>query len=1110
MARIYTINPADLLEDINLKDEIKFDDKELIESFTVNTVFNTQKHEVGLFIYDSQGKLLDSLEDYRQYKSGFPKAGTTNETSQLKLDPENDAILLGYPHGDIYCVYNFLSNPFQKENKEGGQFYVSEFNEDRTEVRLEVFKSSISKLRNKVEAFQEKINESSNFDDFKLNCGENKLLTALNVKYENVDGKDFVDVKLYEPAPDYLIEKKVITLVEEISNPIGFSIEAELEEEEIFVPSLKGPNFNVEITDENNNPTEYLSVNELFAYPISSSYYEIYSLFSENSAAIAIDHTKYDQFIHFSSIEERLRNFKYKLDLITSYNASINTINTANYILTGISGSREHYEGLIKGIVNNFDHYERFLYYESGSKSWPKSSTERPYSLETSATQSWYNEQIASASIYDTNNFDILTNAIPEFIRDDSRNEEALAFVYMLGQHFDNIWVYLKAVSDKYDADNRINYGISKDLVRDALQSMGVKLYNSNFNLGEIFAMFTGAPYASGSETINNYNQITTGSASQHLQPMPMDTYQKEVYKRIYHNLPLLSKGKGTERALRALINCFGIPSEMLSIKMFGGGNVDGNPFLSATQEYTSSLDKIRLDNTGSLSAHELYIPKPNTPNTSSVASNQTFVLRNPDKFAQDIHTIEVGVSFADNINNYIKSNLPSGFDYDEYVGDPREEFDRTYSTLETLSESLLDSLDRYDTRDFIRLIKFFDNSIFRIVRDFIPARSNLNAGIVIKPHLLDKSKAKQVSGSAELPKYTGSLSIEDTTGSDGSTFGGQNNYPVDWIEQVTTISGSAPWDYHESRRPTYDGEFSGSHLDLTKGELNIGNIIKTIGQPDILFTVVAISDNEPTASFCLVEFTATLQGSSPTPAPTPQPSPTPTPQAMAPIAKSNPVAPSPSPIAPTPSPTASVPVPSPTVTPDPTPIPSPIPNPTPSPVYTPAPYGGGGGGGGCLVYGTKVLMATGEYKNVEDLVAGDLVRAYDIEGLNQDSDWYGWSTLLFNGEPTVAEVKSNTLSTYSRYYLFNNTLKVTNEHPMLVKKGDTVSWEGSRDINVGDKIFNSSYEWINVDSIEEIYEDIQVADPNVEEVDNYFAEGILVHNTDPEDLAKEDQQNAL
>jgi hypothetical protein len=80
----------------------------------------------------------------------------------------------------------------------------------------------------------------------------------------------------------------------------------------------------------------------------------------------------------------------------------------------------------------------------------------------------------------------------------------------------------------------------------------------------------------------------------------------------------------------------------------------------------------------------------------------------------------------------------------------------------------------------------------------------------------------------------------------------------------------------------------------------------------------------------------------------------------------------------------------------------------------------------------------------------------------------------------------------------------------MLVKKGDTVSWEGSRDINVGDKIFNSSYEWINVDSIEEIYEDIQVADPNVEEVDNYFAEGILVHNTDPEDLAKEDQQNAL
>lgn len=1097
MAKIYTINPADLLEDVNLKDEIKYDDKELIESFAVNTVFNTQKHQVGLYVYDSQGNLLSSLEDYRQYKSGFPKPGSSNETSKLKLDPENDAILLGFPHGDVYCVYNFLFNPFTKENKEGGQFYISEISEDSTELRLEVFKNSIEDLRLKVEDFQKRLNESSNFDDFKINCGDNRLLTALNIKYENVNGKDYVDVKLYEPAPSYIELKKVITLVEEVSNPVGFSIEAELEEEEIFVPKLKGPNFNVEVADENNNPTEYLSVNELFAYPISSSYYEIYSLFNENSAAIAIDHTQYDQFIHFSSVEERLRNFKYKLDLITSYDSSINTINTANYILTGISGSREHYENLIKGVVNNFDHYERYLYFESGSKSWPKSNDTRPYTLETSATQSWYNEQIASASIYDTNNFDILTNTIPEFIRDDSRNSEALAFVYMLGQHFDNIWIYLRAVSDKFDADNRINYGISKDLVRDALQSMGVKLYNSNFNLGEIFAMFTGAPYASGSEQINTYSQITTGSANQHLQPMPMDTYQKEVYKRIYHNLPMLSKGKGTERALRALINCFGIPSEMLSIKMFGGGNVDGDPFLSSTQEYTSSLDKIRLDNTGSLSAHELYVPKANTPNTSSVLSNQTFVLREPDKFAQDIHTIEIGVSFADNINNYIKSNLPSGFDYDEYVGDPREEFEKTYSTLETLSEDILGNIDRYDTRDFIRLIKFFDNSIFRIVRDFIPARSNLNAGIIIKPHLLDKSKAKQVSGSAELPKYTGSVSVQESTGSDGSTFGGQNNYKVNWIEQVTTISGSAPWDYHESRRPAYDGEFSGSVLDISTGELNNENIVKTIGQPDIFFQVVAISDAQPLVNFCNALFTATVNYSAPSPTPTvPTPTATPAPIAYSPVPSTKAAPTSSTPASGSPTPVAQAPT---VLTPTPT-------VPTPTPVYTsPSP----GGGGGCIVYGTKILMATGQLKNVEDVVAGDLVRAYNIEGLNTDDNWYGWGTLLFNGEPTVAEVRSNELSTYTRYYLFNDTLKITNEHPMLIKRDGKVSWEASRDVNVGDQIFNSSYEWISVESIKEINEDIQVASPDVEEVDNYFAEGILLHNNEQDVLSKEDAQNA-
>ena len=38
-----------------------------------------------------------------------------------------------------------------------------------------------------------------------------------------------------------------------------------------------------------------------------------------------------------------------------------------------------------------------------------------------------------------------------------------------------------------------------------------------------------------------------------------------------------------------------------------------------------------------------------------------------------------------------------------------------------------------------IRLIEFFHNSLFRTLKDFTPARTNLATGVVIKPHLLER-----------------------------------------------------------------------------------------------------------------------------------------------------------------------------------------------------------------------------------------------------------------------------------------------------------------------------------------------------------------------------------
>ena len=62
----------------------------------------------------------------------------------------------------------------------------------------------------------------------------------------------------------------------------------------------------------------------------------------------------------------------------------------------------------------------------------------------------------------------------------------------MLGQHFDTIWTYTRAITDITNADNRIDRGISKDVVADTLRSLGIKLYTSNRTNQDVFTTLLG------------------------------------------------------------------------------------------------------------------------------------------------------------------------------------------------------------------------------------------------------------------------------------------------------------------------------------------------------------------------------------------------------------------------------------------------------------------------------------------------------------------------------------------------------------------------------------------------------------------------------------------
>ena len=76
------------------------------------------------------------------------------------------------------------------------------------------------------------------------------------------------------------------------------------------------------------------------------------------------------------------------------------------------------------------------------------------------------------------NNKDYLFYTIPEYLKKWSWKPEIMKlFVDMVGQYYDNTWVYAKDITNKFDADNRLDFGISKDLVSDAIKEFAVKLY---------------------------------------------------------------------------------------------------------------------------------------------------------------------------------------------------------------------------------------------------------------------------------------------------------------------------------------------------------------------------------------------------------------------------------------------------------------------------------------------------------------------------------------------------------------------------------------------------------------------------------------------------------
>jgi hypothetical protein len=147
---------------------------------------------------------------------------------------------------------------------------------------------------------------------------------------------------------------------------------------------------------------------------------------------------------------------------------------------------------------------------------------------------------------------------------------------------------------------------------------------------------------------------------------------------------------------------------------------------------------------------------------------------------------------------------------------------------------------------------------------------------------------------------------------------------------------------------------------------------------------------------------------------------------------------------------------------------------------------------GSCFVAGTKILLANGSQKNIEDIVIGDKVLGYANGKLAQE---------------TVLEVESPIRDhIYKLTFSDKSTLQLTNEHPLYTSNGwKSVSPLSTKEENprlavgqlkIGDEVLKSNGQYATIISMEYIPGTIQTYNlKSVTGYNDYFANSFLSHN---------------
>jgi hypothetical protein len=552
--------------------------------------FNTATDFIEMHVMDiNTDRVLYTVSPFKNYKiPGNFQSGDQIYIEDLIFSPDKDLNNLGITNGKYKIQYNIL-RPKIVADYPVLPFFLKSISDNKKEIRLITNNISSTEVESNTLSFINEVQNLGYFKEFYLNFGKNKLIPAVNVALDKSTIPSSVLIKLLDPLSTEYKKDDYLSIVDAISNPEVYSVEIIPDPVPVVYPTLRGPNFDLDLDNLRVGPTPYYNFTQIttFQGTFAPQLQQLLGQLSASNFAINVDYTDYENFIHYSSAARRLEGFKYKLTNIETYtsaSASAAAGTSPTSLLDAVS-----FRNKINSTIQSFDNWEQYLYYETGSSAWPKYTSTKPYanySVTASQAVTWYSGNYDSSSFYDDQNQNYLLYTLPSYINENDNNELAFKFVATIGQMFDDIWIHIKAISDLYQTKNALNEGISKDLVYFALQSLGVNTYTDQDGNNQF-------QYLYGVDANGNYLPQTSSyqtliSASNY--QISGQDQQKGIYKRLYNNLPLLLKSKGTNRFNQYLNTIFGIPSTIMGSLEYGGVDKVTSSFEYEYDRFTYTL----------------------------------------------------------------------------------------------------------------------------------------------------------------------------------------------------------------------------------------------------------------------------------------------------------------------------------------------------------------------------------------------------------------------------------------------------------------------------------------------------------------------------------------